>query len=149
MSGTNAYCTFDFCGFDRFKGDGFPKGDLLRIAANPHNGLVVLSYQDGDKAFEVADCILAQISQTVDDIRDFLCPDGGGEDFGLRQFASYCKGDISINRFDACPFCGGVPDYVDDCIVCCDGRLVMHGFDSLADAVCAWNSRSAFVRKAS
>lgn len=150
MSGTNDSCTFDLRGFDALRGDGFPVGTLLSLAVNPYNGLVVLSYQHGDKELRVADELLSQVFETISDIREFLVFDGLCVDsVGLREFAAYCKGDLVVDRFDRCPFCGGIPVFEEDSIVCCDGRLVMRGFASLREAVSAWNSRSAFVRRAS
>ena len=141
MSGTNDSFTFGSSCYSAYDFGELPKGVVFSLAMNPYNGLVVARYNHNPVPVGVVDVLLKQLVFQ----RAFL-EDALDAPVSLRDIADYCNGDLQIEDFEPCPFCGNVPQYDDlhGTVTCCDGRLEFGGFMSRRDAVKSWNDRSAF-----
>ena len=148
VSGTNDSFTFgsSCCDFGSF--EELPKGVMFSIGMNPYNGLVLVRYNHGPVALRVIEQLNRELFERVTFLSDAV-----GDDVGISELAAYCKGDLTLDDFEPCPFCGGIPIY-HPCVgeggaeggflECCCGSLLMSGFRSRSDAVSAWNSRRLF-----
>lgn len=144
MAGTNDNFVFGTSLFSEYDFGELPKGDMFAFGMNPYNGLVVVKYNHNLVPMEVTDRLLREMSDRVAFLSD-AC-DGAANFYDL---AAFCKGELVIEDFEPCPFCGCVPEYdlVTGTVICCGGRLRVTGFSSRPDAVRSWNERR-FVKVA-
>ena len=154
MAGTNASVLFDYEKFGKFPFELMPKNVCLSFAVNPYNGAVVMRYNRNPEAMVVIEDLLDQVFDKLNFISLAL-----DDDASFSDLVRYYDGDLILDKFEPCPFCGhepecrvhevfyeteGWPEEVFE-IVCCDGRTTVDGFDSRIDAVRFWNDRARRV----
>lgn len=145
MPGTNDSFTFGTSIYSDYPFGDLPKGDMFSIAMNPYNGLVIVKYNCNPVPLEVIDTLLDEIHQREDYLSDSL-----ERPCGIGDLALFCKGELSIEDFEPCPFCGNLPVFDWDPgdpsghIQCCGGALRLEGFEKRSQAVEYWNRRHMF-----
>lgn len=93
MSGCNRVVSFQFKDYERYGFDNMPKGDYLRIAANPYNGRIVFQFND---SVLYQDAIIEMLEGMIEEFY-LLRRKRIGKAVYLSDYADYQEGKIALD----------------------------------------------------